>query len=165
MEREFSKDLSDLLYYLQNGKTGLSYYLYSMTEKIGELELLPPMRCQLDLISITAKEWKQLLYEIEVCTEYEYLLIDLSDSIQGLYEIMRNCDKIYTVTAEDVHAKAKIKQYEKMLKQCSYEDVWEKTKILQFSRITYLPGRPERLVNSELAVEAKELLKEEFYVK
>lgn len=163
--REFSKDLSDLLYYFQNGKNGLAYYLYSMTEKIGDLELLPPMRCQLDLISITQKEWKQLLYEIEVCTEYEYLLIDLSDSVQGLYEIMRNCDKIYTFTAEDGFAMAKIDQYEKMLKQCSYEDILEKTQKYKTPEISYLPKQLERLCISELSVLAKDILKEEFYVK
>lgn len=163
--RKFSKDLSDLLYYLQNGKNGFSYYLYSMTEKISSLELLPPMRCQLDLISITAREWKQLLYEIEVCTEYEYLLLDLSDSVQGLYEILRNCDRIYTITAEDETAKAKLDQYGMMLEQCGYEDVSEKTKKCSLPQMAYLPKQADRLVASELAEEIKELLKEDFYVK
>lgn len=162
---QFTKDLSDLLYYLQNGKNGLSYYLHSVVEKINDLELLPPMRCQLDLISITSREWKQLLYEIEVCTEYEYLLLDLSDSIQGLYEIMRNCDRIYTITAEDGFAMAKIDQYERMLKQSRYEDILEKTEKCSFPQISYLPRQLERLTASELATEAKTFLKEDFYVK
>ena len=165
MEHEFSKDLSDLLYNLQNGKNGFSCYLYSMTEKIGNLELLPPMRCQLDLISITEKEWKELLYEIEVCTEYEYLLIDFSDSIQGLYEILRSCDRIYCITEEDTYAISKIQQYEKMLKQCGYEDVIELTQKISLKKPIQLPNRPERLITGDLAQEAKELLKENFYAK
>jgi len=123
------------------------------------------MRCQLDLISITQREWKQLLYEIEVCTEYEYLLLDLSDSIQGLYEILRNCDRIYTMTAEDGFAMAKMDQYEKMLKQCQYEDVLEKTEKCNIPQITYLPKQLERLTATELAAEVKVFLKEDFYAK
>ena len=161
----FAKDLSDLLYYLQNGKNGFSFYLYGMTEKISDLELLPPMRCQLDLISITTKEWKQLLYEIEVCTEYEYLLLDLSDSIQGLYEILRNCDRVYTVAAEDEIAKAKLDQYEKMITQCGYEDILEKTRNCSLPQLTCLPKHPERMTVSELGEEVRILLKEDFYAK
>lgn len=163
--REFIKDLSDLLYYLQNGKNGFSYYLYSMTEKLGSLELLPPMRCQMDLISISGKEWKQLLYEIEVCTEYEYLLIDLSDSVQGLYEILRNCDKVYTIMEEDGIAREKLHQYEKMLEQCGYEDVSEKTVKCSLPHISDLPKQAERLTTTELAEAVREFLKEDFYVK
>lgn len=165
MEHEFSKDLSDLLYYLQNGKNGFSCYLYSMTEKIGNLELLPPMRCQLDLISITEKEWKELLYEIEVCTEYEYLLIDFSDCIQGLYEILRSCDRIYSIADEDEHTTAKMEQYEKMLKQCGYEDVLETTRKISLTKPIHFPNRPERFLNCELGDEAGKLLKEDFYAK
>lgn len=163
--REFEKDLSDLLYYLENGKNGFSYYLYSMTEKLGSLELLPPMRCQTDLISISGKEWKQLLYEIEVCTEYEYLLIDLSDSVQGLYEMLRDCDRVYTVMKEDGIAGEKLRWYEKMLEQCGYEDVSEKTIKCSLPQVTDFPKQAERLITTELAEAVRELIKEDFYVK
>lgn len=163
--REFAKDLSDLLYYLQNGQNGISYYLSSITEQVGGLEILPPMRSQTDLISISTREWLQLFYEIEVCTEYEYLLLDLSDSVQGLFEILQHCDRIFTVTAEDGVAMAKMDQYEKMLKQCQYEEIMNKTRKCSFPRISYLPKQLERLSMSELASIAKEYLKEDFYAK
>lgn len=162
---EFVKDLSDLLYYLQNGNNGISYYMCSITEQVGSLDILPPMRCQADLISITGREWLQLLYEIEVCTEYDYLLLDLSDSIQGLFDILRHCDRIFTVTADDGVAMAKIDQYEKMLNQCNYGEILEKTNKCQLPKISYLPKQLERLTMSELAAIAKEYLKEDFYAK
>lgn len=165
LRKEFSNDLSDLLYYLQNGKNGIAYYLSSITEKAGNLEILPPMRSQTDLISISPKEWLQLFYEIEVCTEYEYLLLDLSDSVQGLFDLMQHCDRIFTTTAEDGVALAKLEQYEKMLSQCQYDEVLKKTCKCKFPQFAHLPKQIERLPACELAEIAKEYLKEDFYAK
>ena len=164
MGKSFAKDLSDLLYYLQNGKNGIAFYLSGITEQINGLDILPPMRCQMDLLSISSREWLQLFYEIEVCTAYEYLLLHLSDSIQGLFEILRHCDRIYTITAEDGFAMAKMDQYERMLNQCRYEDIMEKSNRCSFAEISYLPKQLERFTVSELAATAKEYLKEDFYV-
>ena len=163
--KEFSHDLSDLLYYLQNGKNNIGYYLPSITEQLGNLEVLPPMRCQMDLISISPREWLQLFYEIEVCTEYEYLLLDLSDSVQGLFELLQQCDRIFTITTEDGVALAKIDQYEKMLQQCRYEDIMQKTCKCKFPQISYLPRQLDRLPVCELAEIAREFLKEDTYAK
>lgn len=163
LKRNFQKDLSDILYYSQNGQNGLTYFLGSIVECINGMDLLPPMFCQIDLISITAKEWIQFFYEIENGTEYEYLILDLSDSVQGLFEILRHCCRIYTMTGNDGFALAKIDQYEKMLKQCQYEDVIEKTNKCTIPEFTYLPERLDKLTNSELAAVVKEYLKEDMY--
>ncbi len=163
--KEFTHDLSDLLYYLQNGQNGIGYYLSSITEQIGNLEMLPPMRCQSDLISISTREWLQLFYEIEVCTEYEYLLLDLSDSVQGVFELLQHCNRIFTMTAEDGVAMAKIDQYEKMLHQCHYEEIVKKTCKCKLPQFSYLPKQLDRLSGCELAEMAKEYIREELYVK
>lgn len=163
LKRNFQRDLSDLLYYLQNGKQGLSYILGSMIETINGLDVLPPMLCQMDLISIEASEWIRLFYEIERHSDYEYVILDLSDSVQGLFEILRQCSIIYTMTENDGFAMAKIEQYEKILKQCQYEDVLEKTNKCGLPRFSYLPKQMDRLTVSELANVVKECLKEDIY--
>lgn len=163
LKRNFQRDLSDLLYYLQNGKQGLQYILGSMTESVNGLDILPPMLCQMDLISIQAKEWLKLFYEIEGSSDYEYLILDLSDSIQGLFEILRQCSIIYTMTEQDGFAMAKIDQYEQMLKQCQYEDVLQKTNKCELPKFTYLPVQLDRLTVSELAEIVKECLREDIY--
>jgi len=163
LQRSFQKDLSELLYYLQNGKQGISYILSSMVDSVNGLDILPPMLCQMDLISIEAKEWLNLFYEIERYSEYEYLILDLSDSVQGLFEILRQCTIIYTMTESDGFAMAKIDQYEQMLKQCQYDDVLRKTNKCEFPRFTYLPRQLDRLTVSELADVVRECLKEDIY--
>jgi hypothetical protein len=163
LRRNFQRDLSDLLYYMQNGKQGLAYIMGSMVESINGMDLLPPMLCQMDLISIDAKEWLRLFYEIESYTEYEYLILDLSDSIQGLFEILRQCFVIYTMTESDGFAMAKIDQYEQMIKQCRYEDILAKTNKCELPKFSYLPLQLDRLTVSEIAAVVKEKIKEDLY--
>ena len=163
LKRNFQRDLSDLLYYIKNGEHGLTYILGSMVETVNGLDILPPMLCQMDLVSIEAKEWLLLFFEIEKYSDYEYLILDLSDSVQGLFEILRQCSIIYTMTETDGFAMAKIEQYEEMLKLCQYEDVLQKTQKCELPRFTYLPKQLDRLTVSELAEVVKECLKEDVY--
>ena len=65
-----------------------------------------------DFISVTKEEWIQLIREIEKGSDYEYLILDLSDAVQGLFDILRLCDVVYTLSRDDGFAMAKIKQYE-----------------------------------------------------
>ena len=67
------------------------------------------------------------------------------------------------MTESDGFAMAKIDQYEKMLKQCQYDDVLQKTNKCEFPRFTYLPRQLDRLTVSELADLVREYLKEDIY--
>lgn len=163
LKHNFQRDLSDLLYYMQNGKQGLAYILGSMVESVNGMDILPPMLCQMDLISIDAKEWLKLFYEIESHSGYEYLILDLSDSVQGLFDILRQCAVIYTMTERDGFAMAKIDQYEQMIKQCCYEDILDKTHKCELPKFSYLPDQLDRLTVSELASVVKEKIKEDLY--
>ena len=66
---------------------------------------------------------------------------------------------------EDGIAREKLHQYEKMLEQCGYEDVSEKTVKCSLPHISDLPKQAERLTTTELAEAVREFLKEDFYVK
>lgn len=163
LNKPFNKDLSDLIYHIQNGKKGIQYLLGCMVEERNGLAILPPMMCQADLISITAEEWIQLFQELERYSDYEYLILDLSDSVQGIFEILRQCALIYTIVKEDDYAKAKMQQYEQVLHMCNYEDVLDKTKKCQlpikekkYSEVTFL-------LEKDLEDYYKKLVQEDFY--
>lgn len=163
LNKKFTKDISDLLYYLQNGKKGLQYLMGSMIEKMNGLDILPPMMYQMDLISITGNEWINLLKEIERYSDYEYLLLDLSDSVQGLYDILRQSSVIYCMLKKDEYAVAKIEQYESMLNQCSYEDLLLKTKKHILPDFKYAQITIDKLITGELADYVRNIIQEEFY--
>ncbi len=85
--------------------------------------------------------------------------MDLSESIQGLYEILRLCRKVYTLTREDRIARSKLLQYEHVLSLYEYGDVLGKTEKLSLSHIQKLPEEPELLTKGELAELVEGLLK------
>lgn len=156
----FEKELSDLLYYIQNKKKGIQYLLGGISIERNGLSILPPMSCQMDLISILTEEWIQLLKELERYSDYEYLILDLSDSIQGLFEILRQCFRIYTIIQNDEIAVAKIKQYEEELKKCSYEDVISKSRYCQLNEKANQNGS---ISNQEISSFFKKYIQEDIY--
>ena len=161
LQREFKSDMSELIYYLQNSKEKFIYRLGSMTGRVGELDILPPFDSFLDFISVSREEWIQLIEEIEKGSDYEYLILDLSDAVQGLFDILRLCDVVYTLQREDGFSMAKIAQYEEVLKKSNYEDIWKKTKHCTIPTIKNLPAGLMQLTYTELAEYVRERMEED----
>ena len=155
-----TRDLADLLYFLNADKDKFSLRLQSIVRQVGELAYIPPMKSGQNLLSITAKEWLFFFQKLQEEGEYEYVVMDLSECMQGLFEILRSCRKVYTVTGEDKPASGKLIQYEKLLEMHSCEDILAKTVRLTLPRIRQLPERLEFYGRSELADYVKEQLKE-----
>lgn len=151
LQKEFSTDMSELIYYLQNSTEKFIYRMGSIIIRTGELDVLPPFDSFLDFISVSKEEWISLFREIERCSDYEYLILDLSDAVQGLFDILRLCDVVYTLSRNDGFSLAKISQYEEMLKKSNYEDIWKKTKNCTIPRIKNLPPGLLQLTYTELA--------------
>lgn len=153
-------DIADLLYFLGTEKEKFRLRLQTMIKRIGNLDYVPPMRSGQNLLTVTAAEWLAFFQGIEELGEYEYVVLDLSESMQGLFQILRLCRKVFTITREDRISKSKLLQYEQLLALCECGDVLEKTKRLSLPHIRRLPEELEQLTKSELAGIAGELVKE-----
>lgn len=161
LQKDFNSGLSELIYYLQNAREKFMYHMGSMTQRVGELDILPPFDSYLDFVSVGREEWMQLIHEIEKGSDYEYLILDLSDAVQGLYDILRLCDYVYTLSREDGFAQAKIAQYEEILKKSNYEDILKKTKCCTIPQIKNLPTGLLQLNFTELAEYVKNCIRED----
>lgn len=153
-------DMADLLYFLNAEKEKFRLRMQTMLKHVGNLDYIPPMKSGQNLLTIQAAEWIGLLQKIEELGEYEYVVLDLSESMQGLFDILRLCGKVFTLTREDKIAQSKLLQYEHLLSLYEYEDVLEKTKELSLSHIQKLPEDLEQLTRGDLAALVNELLKE-----
>lgn len=155
-----TQDLADLLFFLGAEKEKFRLRMQTMMKHIGNLDYVPPMKSGQNLLTVTAAEWMGLLTKIEEMGEYEYVVLDLSESMQGLFQILRLCKVVFTVTREDRIACSKLLQYEQLLSLYDYGDVLEKTKRLSLSHIRKLPEELEQLTKGDLAALALELVKE-----
>ena len=152
-------DLADLLYFLNADKDKFLLRMQTICRHVGNLDYIPPMKSGQNLLTITAAEWTKLLQKIEELGGYEYVILDLSESMQGLFDILRMCKRIFTLTREDRIAKSKLLQYEQLLSLCEYGDILDKTKRLNLSHIQRLPEELEQLTRGDLAELVNDLLK------
>ncbi len=153
-------DLADLLYFLNAQKDKFRLRLQTILRHKGALDYVPPMKSGQNLLTVTAQEWLGLLERIEELEEYEYVVLDLCESMQGLFEILRMCSHVYTLTREDRIAKGKLLQYDQILALYEYGDILGKTKRLALPHIQRLPEELEQLTRGDLADLVKGLLKD-----
>lgn len=153
-------DMADLLYFLNAEKDKFRLRMQTMLKRQGGLDFIPPMKSGQNLLTITAAEWIGLLQKLEELGEYEYVVLDLSESMQGLFEILRSCVRVYTMVREDRMAQSKLLQYEQVLALYEFGDVLEKTRRLSVSHIRRLPEELEQLTKSDLADLVKGLVRE-----
>ncbi len=153
-------DLADLLYFLNARKDKFRLRLQTILRHKGALDFVPPMKSGQNLITVTPQEWLGLLERIEELEEYEYVVLDLCESMQGLFEVLRMCSHVFTLTREDRIARGKLLQYEQILALYEYGDILGKTKRLALPHIQRLPEELEQLTKGDLADLVKGLLRE-----
>ena len=161
--RDGGNDITDLIYYMRSNHDRLILRLESMTENIGGLDCIPPARIFSDLQEVSGQDWIELIKTLSDCGLYEYLILDLSDAVNSLPDILRESHLIYTITRPDTVAKSKLMLYEDSLKNMEYEDVMNKTRKLEFPFFKKLPSDPSSLIESDMTGYVRELISEDFY--
>ncbi len=149
--RNFNSDISDLMYYFACAREKLVYRLESMIETVNGLDFIPPAEIYQNLAGIRGNQWLDLFQEIERVSEYDFLILDLTDGIMDLWEVLRGCDHIYTITREDGLSMAKVEQYEKALDSLDYGDINARTVKWKLPIFKQLPFQFEELTYGELA--------------
>lgn len=146
-----TRDLADMLYFLTAEREKFKLRFQTMVQQKGKLDYIPPMKSGQNLLSVMPSEWMSLFQKIEEIGEYKYVVLDLSESMQGLFDILRMCVRIFTLTKEDRIAQSKLMQYEQVLALYEYEDVLEKTCKCSLPNIKRLPAELEQYTKGELA--------------
>ena len=160
MRNHNNLDLSDLIYYFQNTPDKLPLKLGQLVKNVNGLDVVPPVINNHDLGEITSSEFLNLVTLIDSKTDYDVLILDLSDFQKAVYEILAKCDVVYTIVKNDRIAKAKINQYEEMLRLMDMEEITVKTKKLDLPLFRELPAYMEQYTYGDLASFAKDIVQE-----
>ena len=163
LDQEFTTDITDVLYYFNCEKEKLAYRLGGMVQSLNGLDYIPPVLSYRDLNDINGEQWIQLFQEIERDSDYEYLILDLSEQMKGLFDVLRACFRVFTIVREDGFAEAKIRQYESILQSMNYEDVAVKTKKWNLPLFHRIPSGLDQLTHGEIAGYVKKIIEEEIY--
>lgn len=145
--RAEGKNLSDLLYFTRQ-EENIALRLSTMIAHMGELEYIPPVLLGADLKEISLEEWQSFLTSVLNKTVYETVILDLSESIQGLLEILQFCDKVYMPVLEDGISKQKVQRFEEMLRQMGLSGLEQK--IHQFGVVEDMELYVKRMIQEEM---------------
>ena len=161
--RSFHGSVADLLYYNECAREKLTGQLALLVENLNGLDFLPPMKSFLELKAVQKDQWISLFHSIEEVTDYEYILLDLSESVEGLFPILRECGQIFTIVREDRFSQAKLASYEQFLKAEGCEDIAARTRRISFPVFRELPAAMENLTHGEMADLVRKMANEEGY--
>ena len=154
------RDLADLLYFLMTDDSKFKIRLQTMVRHIGNMDYVPPMKSGQNLLSVKPGEWVGLLQRIALLGEYEIVILDLSESMQGLFELLRMCSKVFTLTGDDVIARGKLAEYEHILESYEYKDVLNKTCKCTMPKVRRVPEELEQYTRGEIADFVRSMIRE-----
>jgi len=150
-EEESEADLASLLYYADASEEEFAVRLRAICKSMGNWDYVLPMHNVENLAVTDPGEWIKLITKCRSLKTYDLILLDLNDNIQGLFEILRQCDRIYTITKTDRAAKKKQERYAYLVKKKMYEDILQRTVFLQIPSMSRLPEELEEYSRGELA--------------
>ena len=140
-------NLGDLLYYQRQNQGNLCLRLQSAVKKIGDLDYVPPIYLATDLKEVKEEEWIAFLKKVVAFGYYETILLDMSESVQGLFPILNLCDSVHMPVREDESSLQKVSRYEACVKRLKLEKIQGNTK--QF----VLPSDVEEFVKRNMKEE------------
>ncbi len=149
LQKNYMSDLSDLLFYIGQKKRNFPCKLASLVEKAGMLDYIPPVIAPVDILSVSRETWILLFNELCSC-DYSKIVVDISDSISAFPEILLSCQKILMPVREDAVSRAKMEQYEAMLRILEYGDVLDKTEKFKIPFMGELNGSMYGLADSPM---------------
>lgn len=135
-----SKDLGDLMYCLRQERSDHGLKISSMTGQKRGMDYVMPMRNELDLRAVKAEEWLRFLDLISEKCVYEAIVLDLGDCVDGLYDILGKCSRVYTPYVRDGISLAKLEQYEENLRVTGNEHILRR----MVKKLMQRKKRPER---------------------
>ena len=156
--RNYRADMTDMIYLFECVKEKFIYKLGSIKEEVNGLDFVAPASIYPDLMNVRGEQWTELLKEMRNQGDYEYIILDLSEYVNGLLNILNVCDWIYTITRGDFYAVAKMEQYEQLLKELHMESVVSKTQKLNLPIFKNIPFKHDEMTYSELALYIRERL-------
>ena len=121
------QDLGTLLYYVKQNLDNPGLKISTMTGQIGKMDYIMPMENEYDLRQVKKEEWMELLDILQEECIYEVIILDLGDCLDGLYDILKRCSRIYTHYIEEDTSIAKLEQYENNLRATGYGEILART--------------------------------------
>lgn len=112
-EKEFPKDLSDLVYAYETGRPGdsLSEYL----ENFHGLDFVPPVCSPEDIYRTDPPLLRRIITDLQRTGAYDTVILDLSSDYRHAEALIPMCRKLYLPARKELISDAKVLEYRRWL--------------------------------------------------
>lgn len=162
-QKGYLKDLSDLVYYFSYSKDKFLYWLEGVVEHFGDIDYVPPVLTAVSLTEVKGNVWFDMFDILSKDGGYDYIVLDLNENVQGIFQILNLCQVVYTITRNDVISNAKICQFKEVLEESRFESVKKKIKYLELPGFSLGEAGFKEMLHSELQKYADQILETDFY--
>ncbi|MGN0383758.1 MAG: hypothetical protein ACI4DS_05760 [Eubacterium sp.] len=135
-KEEYISDLSDLMYFYRQNPIGISAKLKAMVNSAHNLDYVPPMVFSGDLRNVDVREWINLITDIVNNTEYKIIILDLSNMVKDVFELLEICTCIYVPIENNNVSLMKISEMEEFLLKTGRENIVNKMEKISIPDIT-----------------------------
>ncbi len=161
-------DLSDVMYYMQSGRTSLSDWGESCIYSYDCTDYIYPAVSPADLQDISLQDWQQLLASVSAQGKYRFLVLELESGTRGYLELLEMCDTIYMPVLQDGFSECQARLFFELLPRLQKQHLLSKVRTVTLPKLTDEPNGQwtrEQLMGGELAKFAQALLQDSGYGK
>ena len=115
--------IADLMYYAECEESKFTLHLEKIKNTVGNLDVIAPAKTAMQLKEISYDNLKKLVNLLVKESGYEYVVLDLKDYPEGFFDILRLCNKLFTIVRPTEADAYKQELFEDVLRENGYEDV------------------------------------------
>ncbi|MDE7028965.1 MAG: hypothetical protein K2P63_03190 [Lachnospiraceae bacterium] len=126
LETSYDADVTDFMYFVLNHSDKLLYKLDSLKRCIHGVDYLPPALDYTDLLRIGRDDWETVINLLLYSSDYTHIVVDLSETCQGFYDLLENSDQICLPTdGSSMYAQAMRSQFRSLMQAKEYNKILE----------------------------------------
>lgn len=124
LRTEYDSDVTDFMYFVLNHSDKLLYKLDSLKRCIHGVDYLPPALDYVDLLHINKKDWENAMNLLLYSSDYTYIVMDLSETCQGFYDLLENSDYVYLLMdSANIYGRAMLSHFNRLMRAKEYDKI------------------------------------------
>lgn len=159
-DQRFDQTLLDLLFFLGEKNTRFDLRLQAAVHELDKLHFIPPPSSYFDLKEVKEETWIKLLHDIVKQSNYEYLILDLTDQVRGVFPMLEHSSAIYLCQHEQGMSAIKTNDFFTFLEYVNKVNLRKRIISYDGAVFTELPLKATFLHHSNCKDLVMELIKE-----
>ena len=145
------RNMQDLLYEYSIDPSGLENLLPGYIVRVDGLNVLIPVRSPYELQETDPGLWLSFISSLMSLGKYDAVILDLSDSVRGIPELLNVCTSVYMPVRNDAFSLAKLMDFDDvLLRYPDHEMICSKLIRLKFPYFDDIDGSLNRLKTGRL---------------